>query len=98
MQTTVLSTDTLLLKCYFIVFYYFRLEAGDRFGVVIREGCTLHFLVNGEDQGEAGTGLPGNLYAVIDLYGQATQATIVSHCPSCSPTTPTPTTNSPFYP
>lgn len=75
-----------------------KLQAGDRVGVVIREGGALHFLVNGEDQGEAGTGLPGNLYAVIDLYGQATQATIVSHCPSCSPTTPTPTANSPFFP
>lgn len=75
-----------------------KLQAGDRVGVVIREGGSLHFLVNGEDQGEAGTGLPTNLFAVIDLYGQATQATIVSHCPSCSPTTPTPTTNSPFYP
>ncbi|XP_024082725.1 neuralized-like protein 4 isoform X2 [Cimex lectularius] len=66
-----------------------KLQAGDRVGVVIREGGSLHFLVNGEDQGEAGTGLPSNLYAVIDLYGQATQATIVSHCPCCSPSTPT---------
>ncbi|KAK9500080.1 hypothetical protein O3M35_001416 [Rhynocoris fuscipes] len=66
-----------------------KLQAGDRVGVVIRRGGSLHFLVNGEDQGEAGTGLPPKLHAVIDLYGQATQATIVSHCPSCSPVSPT---------
>ncbi|KAL1116658.1 hypothetical protein AAG570_005130 [Ranatra chinensis] len=67
-----------------------RLQMGSRVGVVIREGGCLHFLVNGEDQGEAGVGLPPRLYAVIDLYGQATQASIVSHCPSCSPTAPLP--------
>uniref|UniRef100_A0A069DZT6 Putative notch signaling protein n=1 Tax=Panstrongylus megistus TaxID=65343 RepID=A0A069DZT6_9HEMI len=66
-----------------------KLQAGDRVGVVIRRSGSLHFLVNGEDQGEAGTGLPPKLHAVIDLYGQATQATIVSHCPSCSPVSPT---------
>uniref|UniRef100_A0A0A9ZGY0 Neuralized-like protein 4 n=3 Tax=Lygus hesperus TaxID=30085 RepID=A0A0A9ZGY0_LYGHE len=67
-----------------------KLQAGDRVGVVIREGGSLHFLVNGEDQGEAGTGLPPKLHGVADLYGQATQATIVSHCPTCSPVTPNP--------
>ncbi|CAB0011106.1 unnamed protein product [Nesidiocoris tenuis] len=67
-----------------------KLQTGDRVGVVIREGGTLHFLVNGEDQGEAGTGLPPRLHGVADLYGQATQATIVTHCPTCSPATPNP--------
>ena len=38
---------------------------------------TLHFFVNGVDQGQAATGVPANVYGVIDLYGQAAQATIV---------------------
>jgi len=38
---------------------------------------TLHFCVNGVDQGLAARGVPLNVYGVIDLYGQAAQATIV---------------------
>lgn len=37
----------------------------------------LHFYINGVDQGIAATHVPSNLFAVVDLYGQATQATIV---------------------
>lgn len=38
---------------------------------------TLHFFVNGVDQGVAASNVPDNVYGVIDLYGQAAQATIV---------------------
>ena len=42
-----------------------------------KEDGMLHFYVNGVDQGPAASNVPGNVYGVIDLYGQAAQATIV---------------------
>uniref|UniRef100_K1RDC5 Neuralized-like protein 4 n=1 Tax=Magallana gigas TaxID=29159 RepID=K1RDC5_MAGGI len=56
-----------------------RLKAGDRVGVKRRGDGTLHFYVNGIDQGQGATGVPPNVYGVIDLYGQAAQTTIVDH-------------------
>lgn len=41
------------------------------------EGGTLHFFVNGSDQGAAATNVPERVYGVIDLYGQAAQATVI---------------------
>lgn len=46
-------------------------------GVVRKEDGTLHFFVNGVAQGPAAWNVPPNIYAVVDLYGQAAQATIV---------------------
>lgn len=46
-------------------------------GVVRKETGTVHFFVNGIDQGAAASNVPENVYGVIDLYGQAAQATIV---------------------
>ncbi|XP_068960104.1 neuralized-like protein 4 [Petaurus breviceps papuanus] len=54
-----------------------RLKAGDTVGVVRREDGTLHFFVNGVAQGPAAWNVPPGVYAVVDLYGQAAQATIV---------------------
>ncbi|XP_071275212.1 neuralized-like protein 4 isoform X3 [Agelaius tricolor] len=54
-----------------------RLKAGDTVGVVRRDDGTLHFFVNGVAQGPAAWNVPPNVYAVVDLYGQAAQATIV---------------------
>nr|XP_034992887.1 LOW QUALITY PROTEIN: neuralized-like protein 4 [Zootoca vivipara] len=54
-----------------------RLKAGDTVGVVRKEDGTLHFFVNGVAQGPAAWNVPPNIYAVVDLYGQAAQATIV---------------------
>ncbi|XP_054850527.1 neuralized-like protein 4 [Eublepharis macularius] len=53
-----------------------RLKAGDTVGVVRKEDGTLHFFVNGVAQGPAAWNVPPNIYAVVDLYGQAAQATI----------------------
>ncbi|XP_049944445.1 neuralized-like protein 4 [Schistocerca serialis cubense] len=69
-----------------------RLQVGDRVGVMRTEEGTLHFFVNGVDQGSAGAGVPEQVYGVIDLYGQAVQATIVDPalehmCRSASDTT-----------
>ena len=38
---------------------------------------SLHYYLDGVDQGEACTGLPTSVYPVIDLYGQCAQ---VSKC------------------
>ncbi|XP_009976961.1 PREDICTED: neuralized-like protein 4 [Tauraco erythrolophus] len=54
-----------------------RLKAGDTVGGVRRDDGTLHFFVNGAAQGPAAWNVPPNVYAVVDLYGQAAQATIV---------------------
>ena len=41
---------------------------------------SLHFYVNGTDQGLAASGIPSQVYAVIDLYGKCAQVSI------CKPT------------
>ncbi|ODN05476.1 Neuralized-like protein 4, partial [Orchesella cincta] len=56
-----------------------RLKVGDRVGVLRKENGDLHFYVNGVDQGIASSDVPEAVYGVIDLYGQAAQATIISH-------------------
>ena len=48
-------------------------------GVVRKPDGKLHFYVNGIDQGEAASSVPATVYGVIDLYGQAAQATIIDH-------------------
>ncbi|KAI0236390.1 Neuralized-like protein 4 [Lamellibrachia satsuma] len=53
------------------------LTLADRVGVSRKEDGTLHFTVNGVDQGQAATNVPAAVYGVIDLYGQAAQATII---------------------
>lgn len=64
-----------------------RLQVGDRVGVMRKENSTLHFYVNGVDQGTAAIAVPDNIYGVIDLYGQAAQATIVDNRDFYSPMT-----------
>ncbi|KAK5646861.1 hypothetical protein RI129_005325 [Pyrocoelia pectoralis] len=54
-----------------------RLQVGDRVGVVRKESSLLHFFVNGVDQGTAATNVADRVYGVIDLYGQAVEASIV---------------------
>ncbi|KZC09170.1 Neuralized-like protein 4 [Dufourea novaeangliae] len=64
-----------------------RLQVGDRVGVMRKDNATLHFYVNGADQGAAAMNVPERVYGVIDLYGQAAQATIVDNADFYSPTT-----------
>ena len=52
-------------------------QVGDRVGVKRLRNGTLHFYVNGIDQGAAATNVPNSVYGVIDLYGQAAAATVV---------------------
>lgn len=53
------------------------MQGGDHVGVLRKDDGVLHFFVNGIDQGPAASNVPANIYGVIDLYGQAAQATIV---------------------
>ena len=46
--------------------------------MVRKDSGVVHFFVNGVDQGMAASNVPENVYGVIDLYGQAAQATIVT--------------------
>ena len=51
-----------------------------------KDDGTVHFFVNGIDQGPAGTNVPPDVYGVIDLYGQTAQATIVDNSGKISST------------
>lgn len=64
-----------------------RLQVGDRVGVVRKDDGTLHFWVNGVDQGAAASNVPERVYGVIDLYGQAAQASIIDTSECGSPDT-----------
>lgn len=52
------------------------LRVGDRVGAMVKSNGSLHFYVNGVDQGEAAKNIPFGVYGVVDLYGQAAQVTI----------------------
>ena len=43
-------------------------------GMMRHSDGTLHYYVDGVDQGAAFEGLPQHVYPVIDLYGQCAQA------------------------
>ncbi|XP_037052050.1 neuralized-like protein 4 isoform X2 [Bradysia coprophila] len=64
-----------------------RLQVGDRVGVVRKDDGTLHFWVNGVDQGPGALNVPERVYGVIDLYGQAAQASIIDTSECGSPDT-----------
>ncbi|XP_046393793.1 neuralized-like protein 4 [Ischnura elegans] len=55
----------------------YTLQPGDRMGVMRSETGALHFFVNGVDQGPAASNIPEEVYGVYELYGDATQATIL---------------------
>jgi len=46
---------------------------------VKQEDNSLHFIINGKDQGEAATDIPGDVYGVVELIAQAAKVTIVDH-------------------
>ncbi|KAG8006156.1 Neuralized-like protein 4 [Nibea albiflora] len=54
------------------------LTTGSRIGMMRSASGDLHYYINGVDQGVACSGLPPEVYAVIDLYGQCVQVSITS--------------------
>ncbi|KAK7032339.1 Neuralized-like protein 4 [Halocaridina rubra] len=56
-----------------------RLKVGDRVGVLRKDNGALYFFVNGVEQGLAANNVPERVFGVVDLYGQAAQASIVLH-------------------
>lgn len=67
------TNDYIIILCVCVCAY----QAGDTVGVVRKEDGSLHFFVNGVPQGPAAWNVPPSVYAVVDLYGQAAQATIM---------------------
>ena len=55
------------------------LPLGSRVGMMRASDATLHFYLDGEDMGVACSGVPSNVYAVIDLYGQCAQVSITEY-------------------
>lgn len=53
-------------------------------GVLRKDNGNLYFYVNSVEQGLAATNVPENVFGVVDLYGQAAQATIMQHSDHCS--------------
>lgn len=53
-------------------------------GVLRKDNGNLYFFVNGVDQGLAASNVPEHVFGVVDLYGQAAQATVVQHADHCS--------------
>lgn len=54
-----------------------QLGVGSRVGMMRDSDGCLHYFVNGEDQGIACRDLPPRVWAVVDLYGQCAQVSIV---------------------
>ncbi|XP_015908035.1 neuralized-like protein 4 [Parasteatoda tepidariorum] len=59
-----------------------KLKAGDRIGLIVYGDGVLRFFVNGIDLGISVSNIPKGVYGVIDLYGQAAKASIVSYADS----------------
>lgn len=53
------------------------LQEGNRVGLLRHADGSLHYYLNDQDQGAACWGVPQDLYAVIDLYGQCAQVSLV---------------------
>lgn len=52
-----------------------KLTEGNRIGMMRCADSSLHYYIDGIDQGVACTGLPPHVYPVIDLYAQCAQVT-----------------------
>ena len=83
-QILIISSTIMILKTRNLIdlislnpLFYISSQVKDKIGVLRKSNGNLHFFINGVDQGVAGTHVPQQLFAVVDLYGQAAQATIV---------------------
>lgn len=56
---------------------YDSLTVGSRLGMMRAAEGSLHYTINGEDEGAAIDGVPQGMHAVIDLYGVCGQSSVV---------------------
>ena len=56
-----------------------KIIVSQKIGMMRHFDGSLHYTINGEDQGVACENIPANVYAVIDLYGQCAQVSVVHH-------------------
>ena len=52
-----------------MVIKYNALQEVDRIGMMIKSDRTLHYFINGLEQGTAATNVPHPVWSVVDLYG-----------------------------
>jgi hypothetical protein len=52
------------------------IKVGDKLGLCVQSDGSLHFYYNSVDLGPAASDLSGHFYGVVDIYGQAVQASI----------------------
>lgn len=53
------------------------LQEGDRIGLIRKSSGSLHYFINGVDQGLASNSCPVTVWGVVDLYGMAVKVTIL---------------------
>ena len=51
-------------------------QEGDRIAMMRRSNGTLHFFINGLDQGVAATNAPPTVWGVVDLYGMTVKVRV----------------------
>ena len=56
---------------------YLFIKVGDKLGVCVQSDKSLHFYYNDVDLGPAASDISGPFYGVVDIYGQAVQASIL---------------------
>ena len=52
-------------------------QLNDKLGVQVKDNGDLHFYQNGRDLGCAAKNVPSDVYCVVDLYGRASQVSVV---------------------
>ncbi len=52
-------------------------QEGDRIGLIRKATGSLHYYINGIDQGVAATKVPQTVWGVVDLYGMAVKVAIL---------------------
>ncbi|KAK2179034.1 hypothetical protein NP493_518g02013 [Ridgeia piscesae] len=56
-----------------------KASVGDTVGVTWKKDGTIHFTINGVDNGVSATDVPAGVYGVVDIFAQTSQVTIVDH-------------------
>lgn len=57
--------------------FFCTLQEGDRIGLIRKTNGSLHYFINGVDQGMASNTCPQTVWGVVDLYGMAVKVTIL---------------------